>query len=345
MSKKIEELATPTVLAFERKINPSDAIMMSSSSNARTVSEPIKIKEKTVRGTISNRMKTKDLDPAKIDAKIENANIQTVDSAALGIDYDALAVTFTMIISGDIGVPSACNNMAYRRKLAAVVAEYQEKFEFVELAQRYTYNIANGRWLWRNRTVANNVAVEINFNCDDGGYHEIGPFPSFYMPLSRFDFDMHGKSLEQLTELMTDCFTGEKKGVFTITGFADIGKGQEVFPSQEMILKKSKRDKSKVLYAVGGNAAMHSQKIGNAIRTIDDWHPFAEEIGPIAVDPYGSVTSLGKACRRPTDKIDFYSLLDNWIVKDIIPTAEQQHFVIANLIRGGVYGKSAAGDD
>jgi CRISPR-associated protein Csy3 len=87
---------------------------------------------------------------------------------------------------------------------------------------------------------------------------------------------------------------------------------------------------------------MHSQKIGNAIRTIDTWYPEADTLGlgPIAVEPYGSVTTQGKAYRQPKAKQDFYTLLDNWVLKDQAPALEQQHFVIATLIRGGVFGES-----
>jgi CRISPR-associated protein Csy3 len=56
------------------------------------------------------------------------------------------------------------------------------------------------------------------------------------------------------------------------------------------------------------------------------------------VEPYGSVTTLGKACRRPNDKLDFYNLLDGWLLRDKVPAPEQQHFVMAILIRGGVFG-------
>ena len=87
-------------------------------------------------------------------------------------------------------------------------------------------------------------------------------------------------------------------------------------------------------------AGIHSQKLGNALRTIDTWHSEFKEVGPIAVEPYGSVTTLGKACRQPRTKTDFYSLLDNWLIKDAVPALEQQHFVIATLIRGGVFGDS-----
>ena len=95
---------------------------------------------------------------------------------------------------------------------------------------------------------------------------------------------------------------------------------------------------SKTLYSVNGIAGIHSQKLGNALRTVDTWYPGDGELGPIAVEPYGSVTTQGKAYRQPSEKADFYSLLDNWILKDQIPPVEQQHFVMATLIRGGVFG-------
>ncbi len=65
------------------------------------------------------------------------------------------------------------------------------------------------------------------------------------------------------------------------------------------------------------------------------------ELGPIAVEPYGSVTTQGKAYRQPKQKLDFYTLLDNWLLKDQVPPVEQQHFVMAVLIRGGVFGDAS----
>lgn len=127
-----------------------------------------------------------------------------------------------------------------------------------------------------------------------------------------------------------------------MTAFARVGAGQEVFPSQELILDKGKGDKSRTLYQISGIAGLHSQKVGNALRTIDTWYPVDGDmpLGPIAVEPYGSVTTQGKAYRQPKDKADFYSLLDNWVLKDKEPTEGDQHFVMATLIRGGVFGEA-----
>ena len=63
-----------------------------------------------------------------------------------------------------------------------------------------------------------------------------------------------------------------------------------------------------------------------------------QDNGPIAVEPYGSVTTQGKAYRQPKQKDDFYSLFDRWLIKNQVPSVEQQHFVMATLIRGGVFG-------
>ena len=88
-------------------------------------------------------------------------------------------------------------------------------------------------------------------------------------------------------------------------------------------------------------AGLHSQKIGNALRTIDTWYPEADQFGPISVEPFGSVTHCGTAYRQPKDKLDFYTLLDNWVLKGKVPEVEQQHYVMAVLVRGGVFGEKS----
>jgi len=81
-TKNTADLKTASVLAFERKLDPSDAVFSSGlwadRSNAK-VWPAVLVREKSVRGTISNRLKTKDMDPAKLDAEIEKPNLQTVD--------------------------------------------------------------------------------------------------------------------------------------------------------------------------------------------------------------------------------------------------------------------------
>ena len=334
-------LKTASVLAFERKLDPSDALFFSGLWDQRTTSQQwpaVGIMEKSVRGTISNRLKTKDQDPAKLDAAIENPNLQTVDVAALPADADTLKVSFTLRVLGGAGTPSACNNADYQRKLQGTVNGYVDAHGFAELARRYAGNLANGRFLWRNRLGAEQVEVHIA-QLVNGQPAKSWTFDALSLSLRHFDAPpAAAPALTQLSTLIAEGLAGKHHVLLQVTAFVRIGAGQEVFPSQDLILDKTKSIKSKTLYHVNHIAGMHSQKVGNALRSIDTWYIGAEENGPIPVEPYGSVTTQGKAYRKPTDKADFYSLLDGWLIKDQTPTPDQQHFVMATLIRGGVFG-------
>lgn len=337
------ELKTASVLAFERKLDPSDALLSGGAWTARAQSAdwaPITLREKSVRGTISNRLKGGATDPAKLDAAIQNPNLQTVDVATLPADADTLKVQFTLRVLAGTGQPSACNDAAYRQKLLATVSSYVQQHGFAELARRYAANLANGRFLWRNRIGAEQVEVTVA-HIADGQPKAHWTFDALAHSLTALAASQgDAQALSELATLIASGLAGETHVLLRVTAFVRVGAGQEVFPSQELILDRGRSDKSKTLYDVDGIAAIHSQKIGNALRTIDTWYPGAEENGPIAVEPHGSVTTQGKAYRQPKEKQDFYNLLDNWILKDKVPDTEQQHFVIATLVRGGVFGEA-----
>lgn len=328
---KTTTIKTASVLAFERKLANSDAVL-SAGNWQEECWVPVKIQEKAVRGTISNRLKNAlSSDPAKLDAEIQKANLQRVDVAALPADCDTLKMTFSLRILGNLATPSVCNDRVYQDVLASTINGYIEEQGFGELAVRYATNLANGRALWRNRVGAEHLRVVVNgsqrweFNAHDYALR---------------DFAHRDESLMTLAAEIERGLTGETFVLLDVEIYARLGRGQEVFPSQELILD-SNSTKSKVLYQVDGVAALHSQKVGNALRTIDTWHPQADSLGAIAVEPYGSVTSRGIACRQPKEKMDFYTLLDNWVTKGDKPSPEQQHFVMAVLIRGGVFGEKS----
>lgn len=340
------ELKTASVLAFERKLDPSDALFSAGLWGNRDSGErwsTVGVREKSVRGTISNRLATKDQDPAKLDASIQSPNLQTVDVATLPNDADTLRVRFTLRVLGGAGVPSACNNADYQEKLQRTVQQYVEQTGFAELARRYACNLADGRFLWRNRVGAEQVEVRIrHLTQDETG--QAWTFDAHDFSLRNFDAPTHVQAdLQALATVIEQGLAGKDYVLLEVVAYARVGDGQEVYPSQELILDRGdkKGQKSKTLYTVSDVAAIHSQKIGNALRTIDTWYPNEEgvEIGPIAIEPYGSVTSQGKAYRQPKDKADFYNLLDSWVLKDKAPDIGNQHYVMATLIRGGVFGE------
>lgn len=325
-------LTVASVLAFERNFDISDAVFSQiDSHNPNAEESAVKIREKSVRGTISNRLKNPiKNDPVKLDAEIQKANLQTVDAAALDMENDTLIVTWTCKVLPFNGKPSVCNNQEYQTALLSTVQGYISEQGFATLAQRYAANIVNARWLWRNRVGAE--VVQITIKCGD---ESLLIDDALAYKLNRFDLD---DKIEQVAKWIEQGLSGSAFILLEITANVKVGYGQEVYPSQELVLDSGNNKKSKILYQVNDNAGMHSQKVSNAIRTIDDWYPDAEF--PIAIEPYGAVTTMGKAFRQPKQKMDFYTLFDNWVLGVEQPAVEQQHYVIGVLIRGGVFGAS-----
>ena len=345
MSETIKIDKNPSVLAFEAKLVLSDAMMKSGNWKDReenTKWKAVEVEEIRARGTISNRQKDDILDDAsKLEKKIEEEtkkpNPLLYDKASLPFDNDTLKVSFTLRILGNIKKPTACNIAKYEEKLAGVVSKYIETYGFKELAKRYAHNIANGRFLWRNRVSAESVEIRVKVG------EESLTFDAYDIGMR--DFTKSNESLSKLADAievgLSD--TTEENFVFIeVDAFVKMGKGQQVYPSQKMNMETKKGEKSKFLFKLNEGkanemAGMHSQKIGNALRTIDDWHSEADRVGAIAIEPYGSVTSRGVAYRTGND--NFYKLLDNWMKKDKEPSEDKQHYVMAVLIRGGVFSE------
>ena len=330
------EKAVASVLAFEKKLVPSDGYFYGTSWDNRAEQTALKLIEKSVRGTISNRLKAADADPLKLDAKVENANLQKVDACSVGESQDTLKVSFSLKVLGGVEKPSACNNETFFKSYETVAKDYIQQYGFTELAKRYALNIANGRFLWRNRVGAEKVEVVVTANDQ----------PS--MTFNAFDYSLHDfDTVDSQVQALADQIAAALKGelpylLLKVEAYALVGKAQEVYPSEELVLDKGKGDKSKILYQVNDVAAMHSQKVGNALRTIDTWYPeFEDKQMAIAIEPYGAVTNLGKAYRTPKEKKDFFTLFDKYALGEKLENAEQEHYVMAVLVRGGVFGQSA----
>jgi CRISPR-associated protein Csy3 len=328
-----------TVLAFEKKLVPSDGYLYGTNWAERHQTKPtaLKLIEKSVRGTVSHRLKkTTDQDLLKLNMDIASPNPQKVDACALGENQDTLYLNFTLKILGGVDKPSACNGAAFNESYPKVAQAYIEQQGFTELAKRYAINIANGRYLWRNRVGAEKIEVVVNTGDDQ-------PLTFNAAEFSLRDFESNNPDLQTLTDKIAAALSGKLPYLLIVVdAYALVGKAQEVYPSEELVLDKGKGDKSKILYHVNDVAAMHSQKIGNALRTIDTWYPdyATANIGPIAIEPYGSVTNLGKAYRTPKDKADFYTLFDRFALGESLADKTQEHYVMAVLLRGGVFGQS-----
>ena len=334
-----------SVLAFEKKLVPSDGFLYETTWGERTkekTARPLVLREKSVRGTISNRLKANiKNDPLKLNAKVENPNLQRVDSCALSLDSDTLKLQFTLKILSGVQQPSACNNQEFNNSYTEAANGYIEEEGFRELARRYAINIVNGKFLWRNRVGAEQIEVHVSSLTKGVDLDLV--FDAKEMNIR--DFDDDSENIKILAARIAEALSGKADYLLlNIQAYVLVGKAQDVYPSEELVLDKgnSKGGKSKILYHINGVAGMHSQKIGNAIRTIDTWYPEFDDVntGPIAVEPYGAVTNLGKAYRNPKNKSDFFTLFDKFALGEKLSRKEDEHYVMAVLVRGGVFGES-----
>lgn len=334
-----------TVLAFEKKLVPSDGFMFGTvwdKRNNASTAVPLKLQEKSVRGTISNRLKAAiKNDPLKLNDEVEKPNLQRVDSCALAMNQDTLKLYFTLKVLSGVQQPSACNHREFNKTYTQAANHYISTEGFRELAKRYATNIANGRFLWRNRVGAESIEVQVKVL----GNNSDQTWTFDATKLNPRDFDSSTTDIDDLAEKIAKALAGTTDYLLLeISTFAKIGKAQDVYPSEELVLDKgnSKTKKSKILYHIKDIAGMHSQKIGNALRTIDTWYPEYDEanVGPIAIEPYGAVTNLGIAYRNPKAKSDFFTLFDRFACGETLENKNDEHYVMAVLVRGGVFGES-----
>jgi CRISPR-associated protein Csy3 len=317
-------LVLPSLLAFERKLEPSDGLMFSGflgedeQPDGFTEWQPIAViprrnlSTQSAYGTSLEDMKK----PNPVAAENDDAN--------LPIEHDTLKLTFSLRVIGGVGKPFASKDPAFSKAIQEKVSAFKASEQMKDLAYRYAYNIANGRFLWRNRVCADKVFIHVKIN-----QNPMMIFDAYEFDLQNFEDGKENTNLALLTEAIYKGLTTEGNFVLiSVEAYVKLGLGQHVFPSQEM----NAGEKKKVLFKINNQAAMHNVKIGNALRTVDNWYPKAEF--PIAVEPFGSVVQINEAFRP--SKIDLYTLIQDW-VNDKNVSPENQAYIVANLIRGGVF--------
>ncbi|MBU2572419.1 MAG: type I-F CRISPR-associated protein Csy3 [Gammaproteobacteria bacterium] len=325
------ELTMPSVLAFDRKLEPSDAIMYS--GNWADIDktgkwQPIELFERRNRAVKSNFKKEVLNDEEELQKQIEEPNLAWGDDAALPANADTLKVGFSLRVLSGVNMPSACNKKEYQDKFSKIINKYIDEIGFEELAKRYAYNIINGRFLWRNRVGVREIIIHVNHE----SFERPLEFDAYDYPLKKTTAS--DEKISPLVGLIVKGLKGEANIFLEVEAYVKLGNLQRVWPSQEMVMNIPKGEKSRHLFALDGKAAIHCEKIGNAIRTIDDWQTGSEM--PIAIEAYGQVTQRGVAYRSTRN--DFKTLIGKWINDGEI-TEEEKHFVVAMLIRGGVFSE------
>ncbi|WP_180897412.1 type I-F CRISPR-associated protein Csy3 [Martelella soudanensis] len=355
MAKSPTALSLETgMLAFARSVQITEGLFYATVSGNPETLTPVEVLEKGVRGQTSQ-------DNAKDKAGLSNP--QSVEYAIVPQRHDRVLLSFSVRFMPLSLRPHACNNTGVGAAYERLASAYRTAGGYRTLALLYLWNIANARFAWRNRFQSDAMSVRVETG--DGTVLVFDPFLlSLDIPAS---FDELAAALtegepERLDELITGVAHGLSNGdqnafVLMVEWHATMEPGQEIFPSQEYVRESNKDEKpSRVLAKLPTlyagrelmQASMHSQKIGAALRHIDIWHGSEEHEGPIAVNPFGGVQETGNVLRKPETKKSFYHLRAK--AEALITGIEtangpdeisgDAHFVMANLIRGGVFGAS-----
>ena len=349
---KAPKAALPSFLNYNRSISPSEGLMFGISSIGEA---PVEIIRRGIRGAISSYGNVYKGDKVDSDQNIakqldpKNANLQEVEVAFLPVDTDRLSLRFSVVFQSNSAAPSGCNDIEFYSKLVRLVKLYSAAGGFDELGARYAWNLINGRTLWRNR-FATEKQVVVTFG--DGSSMTLR---TDNLRLDTFDRSAMPEGFEELATRIAAALSGESEDALFVTvdvsGYLPMG--AEVYPSQEFIpdAKKAKEDGkvlSSILVKHEGRtirqATVHSQKIGNAIRVIDEWHGQADDYGATPVEAFGYIQSRNNALRLPGgSSVDIYALLKG--IDGIIEGLETDasvisgdvHYMIAMLVRGGVF--------
>jgi len=357
----------PSLLSFDRKLETSDALMYSGKwkdIGKKIINEDEKKEQqieawKKIQISPRNNRSTQSAEgTSNVNKTAPNPVSSGNDDANLFSGNDTLKVSFTMRIIGNVGFPFACNDPDFERLIKAKVKAFKDSTKLQTLAHRYACNIANGRFLWRNRVCAEDIVIHVFINKKE----EPLIFKAYNFLLKEFDTKADGtkavddSDLKKLSNYIQQGLNSENDFVFIkVDAYVNLGDQQHVYPSEEMNMN----EKGKTLFQLDKCAAMHNVKIGNAIRTIDDWYGTENakrkegktpldltleesDIRPIAIEPFGSVTQRGAAYRAAN--IDLYTLMMNWVNEDGPNDLDDnsKNYVVANLVRGGVFSKSSS---
>lgn len=333
----------PQMLAFAQAISPSDFMMYACSSGQQTpVYEPVEVRRVSVRGTKINYLAPNKRGDA------DTPNLQRVDVATLPPHCDSLMVAGSVKFLPHALAPWSVNEqnlgegvLSFQDAYAEFVKGYKEIKGFHRIAEHVFMNMASGVWLWRNADSA--LSLRTTVEIDEMPLFEIAReqiAPDMRLHLAGIKNPEKQEQAKGIVNAMALALSGDAGAPLTVklSGTALMGEGQTVYPSQEFI----ENNKEKVLASRSTgecprHAYIHTQKIGNALRTWDMSYE-QEAAKPIALEPYGVDQARQFAFRKNKNGFyDYIEHLQTYAGKDDPVT----HYVMGCFIRGGVFGKKA----
>lgn len=334
----------PGVMSLTRGLMITDAVF----ENLKTEGQrtPVEVVRHGIRGTQNIHGKFDDV-----------SNVQQTETAKLDPESTGMAVSFGLSFLDLKDVLFACASSkggaddveSYRKALQGFITRAKDSDGLQEVGRRFARNIANGRWLWRNRQLAQSIEVTV---ASDG--ETVATFQALNIALNHFND--YSEDEKTLGALIASSIAGQSRARLSVDARLDFGVAGalEVFPSQNYVEAKAKpkgfarplyyvhsskigkaaADRQSVEIRVMGQAALRDQKVSNALRTIDTWYDDFDDHGqPIAVEPNGANLGAQRFFRNKASSAFNIALR----LDELDPNSDDGMFMIAALLRGGVY--------
>ena len=334
----------PEVLSFTRGMNVSDAPMFNLVDGE--LGPKIEVIRAGVLGTQNVGKKGVEKDVAN-PIITETAKTDT-NSEGLGVEFNIAILPIKTLLYACSGT----NQQEFRTSIESFLERAESGDALKTLALHYARNIANARFLGRNRTIGVDIQVEAQKDGDEVRFNALD------VPLSHFDNPSDDE--KALANWIEDGLLGDSSAPIRVIAKCYFGfKGSmQVYPSQNYV-KDTPTGFSRSLYKKGGSenhkhnndpmsftdqlkvgkAALRDTKLANALRTIDVWYPDFEDVGmPIPVEPLGANLKMSVFYRPNKDQANnafgIIRMLD-----EIEPDSAKGLYMLAALMRGGVYSE------
>ncbi len=340
----------PEVLSFQRGVLCTDAPFWAITPEGERF---IPVVRHGIRGTINVQERK------RVDKGTEIANVQITESAKTPPNATGIVVRFSMGFVPLDETLFATSDMAFRQHFLDFVERFRDSGELEEVCHRYARNVLNGRWLWRNRILAQ--VIRITVASKGQTLVETKAVPE----LKRFGD--YTESERKLALAFAEAIRGLSSQRFEIEGRIEFGfqGAVEVFPSQNYPGGKKPDGFARPLYKLNmigrrelgnilnsadvahyradmiemGTAALRDQKIGNAIRTIDTWYRDEPDPDPIPVEPNGASLKDNDFYRKGANSaFEIMRRMDALQPGNGTLNPEAM-FLLAIFLRGGVFSE------
>jgi len=285
------------------------------------------------------------------------SNIVYGEKARIPEVADKLIIEFTGKVSPIAEIPDAIDQFhsIYVEKIKELkkTDNVDIKDAFMKLTKMMAFNIAAGKWGWRNFDVAKEISVEIEYEGNEFSFENVktvgmvGKYEDGELVLNdTLDIDDFAERIYQSLISEDDVL------IFNVRAVFNVGNGSRVYPSQLFPGVKKKipgttTEFSCELYRAttfGEDevAGLSPEKIWNKIRTVDMFHGKKGNT-PIPLEPNGATLQFQDFFRK--DENSFYAYKAKWFktndLEKFVEAFENKNdliFFLGILTRGGVLG-------